>query len=112
MPVFVGCVTLAAGLALVSAPGRMAGLLGLTGQDAAVRAIGVSDLALVPGLLRGNPRWPWMLCRSVVNLADAAYLRRVAPQASSPKLLRGGAAVLAGLTAVDGAAGLVLRARS
>ena len=109
MPVFVGCVTLAAGAALVVAPRAVTGPLGLDGQDAAVRAIGVSDLVLVPGLLRGSPRWPWMIGRAALNLAIAAYLLGVAPQSSSPGVAKGGAAVLAALTAVDGATGLALR---
>jgi hypothetical protein len=84
LPVFVGCVTLAAGAALIAAPGRAAAALGLDGQDAAMRAIGASDLVLVPGLLRGSPRWPWMIGRAAANLAIAAYLHGVAPQSSSP----------------------------
>jgi hypothetical protein len=109
LPVFVGCVTLAAGAALATAPGRLTGPLGLDGQDTAVRAIGVSDLVLVPGLLRGNPRWPGMIGRAALNLALAAYLHGVAPQSSSPGVLKGGARLFVGLTAVDGGAGLALR---
>jgi hypothetical protein len=60
-PVFVGSVTLATGVALAAAPGLLTRRLGLEGHDAAVRAIGVADLVLVPGLLRGEPRWPWMV---------------------------------------------------
>ena len=109
MPVFVGCVTLAIGAALAVAPGRAAEALDLDGQQMALRAIGVSDLLLVPGLLRGSPRWPWMVGRAALNLAIAAYLRGVAPQSSSTGILNGGAGVLVGLTAVDGATGLALR---
>jgi hypothetical protein len=109
MPVFVGWVTLGAGAALTAAPGRVADALGLEGQDAAVRAIGVSDLVLVPGLLRGSPRWPWMVGRAALNLGLAAYLLGVAPQSSSPEVLEGAAGVLVGLTALDGATGLALR---
>ena len=109
LPVFVGCVTLAAGAVLAIAPGRVTGMLGLEGQDTAVRAIGVSDLVLVPGLLRGSPRWPWMVGRAALNLAQAAYLHGVAPQSSSPQMLKGGAGLLLGLTVADGAAGLALR---
>jgi len=108
-PVFVGCVTLAAGTALVAAPGVLTGPLGLPGQDAAVRAIGVSDLVLVPGLLRGRPRWPWMIGRAALNLAVAAYLHGVAPQSSSPEAAKGGAGLFVGLAVMDGAAGLALR---
>ena len=109
MPVFVGCVTLAAGAALVAAPGPVTRLLGLDGQDTAMRAIGLSDLVLVPGLLRGDPRWPWMVGRAALNLGLAAYLHGVAPQSSSPGMLKGGAGLFVGLTAVDGATGLALR---
>jgi hypothetical protein len=109
MPVFVGCVTLAAGVALVAAPRLATGPLGLDGQETAMRAIGASDLVLVPGLLRGNPRWPWMVGRAALNLAVAAYLHGVAPQSSSPGLLKAGAGVFVGPTAVDGATGLALR---
>jgi hypothetical protein len=109
LPVFVGCVTLATGAALAAAPGRVTGPLGLEGQDVAVRAIGVSDLVLVPGLLRGRPRWPWMIGRAALNLAMAAYLHGVAPQSSSPEVAKGGAGLLVGLTVMDGATGLALR---
>ncbi|HEX2416345.1 MAG TPA: hypothetical protein VHJ37_14130 [Thermoleophilaceae bacterium] len=109
MPVFVGWVTLGAGATLTAAPGRVAGALGLEGQEAAVRAIGLSDLVLVPGLLRGSPRWPWMVGRAALNLGQAAYLLGVAPQSSAPEMLKGAAGVLAGLTVLDGATGLALR---
>jgi hypothetical protein len=109
MPTFVGCVTAVAGAALIAAPGRAADALGLDGQDAAMRAIGASDLVLVPGLLRGSPRWPWMVGRAALNLGLAAYLHGVAPQASSPELLKRGAGLFVGLTVVDGATGLALR---
>ena len=109
LPVFVGCVTLGAGAVLAAAPGRLTGPLGLDGRDAAVRAIGAADLVLVPGLLGGRPRWPWMLGRAALNVAQAAWMHRMAPQSSSPRVMRGGAALLLGLTAVDGATGLALR---
>ena len=109
MPRFVGGVTLVAGAALVAAPGRVTAPLGLGGQEPAMRAIGLSDLVLVPGLLAGRPRWPWMVGRAALNLAVAAYLHGVAAQSSSPAVLRGGAGVFAGLTVVDGATGLALR---
>lgn len=108
-PAFVGWVTLGAGAALVAAPGRVSRPLGLDGQDTALRAIGLSDLVLVPGLLRGRPRWPWMAGRAALNLGLVAYLHGVAPQSSSPERLRAGAALFAGLTAVDGATALALR---
>jgi hypothetical protein len=109
MPVFVGCVTLAAGAALAVSPRLLTDRLGLDGQDAAVRALGAADLVLVPGLLRGRPRWPWMFGRAALNLAQAAYLYGVAPQSASPQLAKGGAGVLVSLTAADAATGLALR---
>ncbi len=109
VPVFVGCVTLAAGAALLVAPGRLSGPLGLHGQETALRAIGLSDLVLVPGLLRGSPRWPWMAGRAAFNVALAAYLHGVAPQSASPRSLKTGAALFVGLTVVDGATAVALR---
>jgi len=110
MPAFVGCATLAIGGALVVAPGRLTGPLGLDGQETAVRALGLSDLVLVPGLLRGRPRWPWMIGRAALNLAMGAYLLGAAKQLSSSAVANAGAGALLGLTAVDGATGLALRA--
>ena len=79
-PEFVGWATLAAGAALVAAPGLTARPLGLDeSSHAALRAIGAADLALVPGLLRGNPKWPWMTARAALNLAQAASMLALAP---------------------------------
>ena len=77
-----GWATLVIGTALVVAPRRASRPLGLEGHDVAVRVIGVSDLVLVPGLLRGSPRWPWMTARAAFNLGDAVYLLgpRAAPR--------------------------------
>jgi hypothetical protein len=109
MPTLVGCVTLAAGLALIAAPRLATGPLGLEGQETAMRAIGVSDLVLVPGLLRGSPRWPWMVGRAALNVVVAGYLHGVASQSSEPGLVRGGAGAFVALTALDGATALALR---
>jgi hypothetical protein len=101
MAAIAGWATLAIGTALVVAPRRTSRPLGLEGREVAVRVIGVSDLVLVPGLLRGNPRWPWMAARAVFNLGDAVYLLRARA--------RTGAAVMAALTAIDGATAYQLR---
>ena len=108
-PLFVGCVTSVAGTVLVAAPDRVCDRLGLEGQRRAMRALGVSDLVLVPGLLRGRPRWPWMLGRAALNVAQAGYLHRMAPRSAAPTALGRGAALLLGLTVVDGATTLALR---
>ena len=101
MPGMVGYVTLAAGVALVVRPELATGPLRLEDQATAMRLVGLSDLVLVPGLLRGEPRWPWMAARAALNLMDAAYLRLVGH--------RRGAALFVGLTAVDGFTALALR---
>ena len=109
MPLVAGWVTLVAGTGLVLDPGRAARALGLEGQDTALRAVGAADLVLVPGLLRGSPRWPWMVGRAALNIGQAAYLLGVARQSSSPELVNGAAGVLLCLTAIDAAAGMSLR---
>ena len=111
MAVFAGYATLVIGASLVLAPRRTTGPLGLDGEEAAFRAIGVSDLVLVPGLLRGNPRWPWMMARAAFNVGDAVFLARAARRSSSPGMVWAGAAVLAALTAIDGSTAFELRRR-
>ena len=106
MPQFVGAVTLVAGAALIVAPSATAGPLGLK-DHTALRLIGLSDLVLVPGLLKGKA--PFMIGRAALNLAQAAYLLGAAPKSSAAKA---GAAMLIGLTVVDGATGLALSRRS
>ena len=68
----VGVATTVIGGVLIAAPGRVAPVIGLTDSRAA-RIIGLSDLALVPGLLRGRPRWPWLAARVVLNGLIVAY---------------------------------------
>jgi hypothetical protein len=96
MPTFVGLTTLVIGAALVAMPEPAAQALGL--DPNAMRLIGLSDLVLVPGLLKGEPRWPWMIARASANLAVAAHLH---PHPLSKVML--------GLTLADGGTGLALR---
>ena len=103
MPVVVGGITLVAGAALIAAPQLATRPLGLEGQETAMRLIGASDHVLVPGRLRGRPRWPFMVGRAALNLGVAAYLRAVDA--------RGLSAAFVGLTAVDGATAVALRRR-
>ena len=108
LPLITGGVTLATGVALAVAPRLVTGPFGLDGQEAAVRAIGASDLLLVPGLLAGRPRWPWMVARAAFDVPVAAWLHAVAGRSSSPKALEVAACALAGLVLVDGATALAL----
>jgi len=109
MPAIVGAITAGFGVALVAAPRLGTEPLGLEDQETAMRAIGASDLLLVPGLLRGEPRWPWMIGRAAANLAVAAYLHGVADRSTKPDVVRAGCATFLGLTVIDGATGLALR---
>lgn len=69
---WVGVATLLIGGALAVAPVRVGSVMGLTDPRGA-RIVGLADLALVPGLIRGRPVWPWVAARCSLNLAIAAY---------------------------------------
>jgi hypothetical protein len=73
----VGVVTTAIGGVLLAAPNRAGPLMGLDDPRAA-RLVGLADLALVPGLLRGRPRWPWLAARVGLNLTIIGYAIRTA----------------------------------
>ena len=60
-----------------------------------MRAIGIADLALVPGLLIGRPRWPWVAARAGLNLMIAAYLIGSRPHGGTPRPLAASAALIA-----------------
>jgi hypothetical protein len=68
----VGVVTSAIGAALTVAPNRAGPLMGIE-DPLAARLVGLADLALVPGLLRGRPRWPWLTARVGLNVAIIGY---------------------------------------
>jgi hypothetical protein len=68
----VGVITTVIGGALTAAPARVGPLVGLTSSQASL-VVGVADLALVPGLLRGKPRWPWLAARAGLNVAIICY---------------------------------------
>jgi hypothetical protein len=69
----VGVTTLVIGIVLLVAPSKASHLLRLGDHPAALRIIGASDLALVPGLLAGRHRSRWMTARAGFNVAIAAY---------------------------------------
>lgn len=68
----VGVITTVVGGTLASAPARVGPLTGVADPRAA-RVIGLADLALVPGLIRGRPRWPWLAARAGLNLMIVGY---------------------------------------
>ncbi len=68
----VGVITSVIGGALTLAPGRVGPLVGVDSPQAAL-VVGLADLALVPGLLRGRPRWPWLAARAGLNVAILSY---------------------------------------
>jgi hypothetical protein len=68
----IGLITTAIGSMLTFAPARVGPLMGLT-DPCAARVVGLTDLALVPGLLRGRPRWAWLSARAGLNLVIVGY---------------------------------------
>jgi hypothetical protein len=68
----VGVITTVIGGALTLAPVRVGSAVGLTSPQVAL-VVGLADLALVPGLLRGQPRWPWLAARAGLNVAIIGY---------------------------------------
>ncbi|TQL68632.1 hypothetical protein FB381_2528 [Nocardioides albertanoniae] len=74
----VGMATLPIGAAILLAPDRVGRALMLGDHPVALRVIGAADLALVPGLLAGRRRLPWMAARAGLNVAIAAYCLHLA----------------------------------
>lgn len=105
----VGVATTVIGGALALAPGRVGPLAGLT-EARATRLIGLADLALVPGLLAGRPRWPWMAARAGLNVAIAAYAIGLSGRDDAAGRARAGGIALLAITAADAAVTLQLRA--
>jgi hypothetical protein len=64
-------VSLGLGVALLLAPGLVARVLGVAPDRRLLRAIGLVDLVLAPGLWFGRPRWPWLTARALSNPAIA-----------------------------------------
>lgn len=100
VPQFVGVVTLGAGVALLAAPRPVARAAHLGDRPTLARVIGVMDLVLVPGLLRGRPRWPWMLARAAFNVPVAAAYWAQADRAGDT-FARAGTIAMLGLSAMD-----------
>ncbi len=100
----VGTATLAIGATLLGFTDRASSAAGLHDRRA-TQAIAIADLALVPGLLLGRPRWPWMAARGALNLVIAT---RLATAGTVRARVIAGA--LIGLTVGDTAVAATLRA--
>ena len=110
VPKFIAQLTLVAGAGLVFAPQLAAGLLGLgDDQHMAIRAVGLADLVLVPGLWRDAKPAPWMAGRCALSLGQGAYFDGVAAQSSRPGLVRATGRLLYSLSAADFATAIMLR---
>lgn len=107
-----GLVSLVLGTALTVAPVRSAALLGLGGTPTTGRFIGLLDVVLAPGLLRGRPRWPWMVGRTAVNLLVARTYAVERHRSGGDLRARGGVVAMSVLTLVDGGVAVALRRRS
>ena len=96
----IGVITAIAGSALLVAPDTVGRLIGLDNPSIA-RAIGVADLSLVPGLVAGRPRWPWVIARAALNLPMAAVCLRDAGSTSRRRNARAFATAMLTATTSD-----------
>ncbi len=95
-----GLFTAVAGTALLGTPERLGPLIGLTGKRDA-QLVGALDLALVPGLLFGRPRWPWLAARAASNLVTVGFVLRRGTDDRSRRNARVFSAALALATVTD-----------
>ncbi|WP_328530814.1 hypothetical protein OG984_06670 [Nocardioides sp. NBC_00368] len=104
----VGMATLPIGAAILLKPEWVGRTLKLGDHPVALRVIGAADLALVPGLLNGRRRLPWMAARAGLNVAIAAYCAHLARSEGTigPKVA---ASALVFATAADARTILALR---
>jgi hypothetical protein len=101
VPKLIARMTLVAGGALLVSPRTFTKPLGLDDQQLAIRALGLADLMLVPGLHSGNSPAAWMTARGALSLAQGAYLSGVAPRAANSRVAKLGAFTLFGLSIAD-----------
>ena len=69
-----GWVSVGAGLALVAAPGSLMKALGLGDRPNLGRILGVRDLVLGTGLLRGQNTAAWCRARGIADALDVALI--------------------------------------
>jgi len=60
-------VSLVLGSVLLIAPEAVGRALGVDSGRRVLRAIGLVDLGLAPGLYLGRPQWPWPVARAASN---------------------------------------------
>lgn len=109
---FVGVGSGAIGIALGIAPRRANAFLGLH-SEAAIRAIGLADAVLAPGLIWGEPRGAYVVGRAALNLGIAGYLMRSRTQSRYPRRPTAASLALAAVTTADTRMALTLgRTRS
>lgn len=85
----IGVSTGVIGAALFSAPVSVGARVWIASPSSA-RVLGAVDLVMVPGLVAGRPRWPWMAARVIANLATAAWYQRIGhatPGRPGPKVV-------------------------
>ncbi len=109
VPKIVAAITLVAGVALAAAPQVATGPLGVVDDARGIRAVGVADLLLVPGLASGSAPSAWMTGRCAVSLMQATFVDGAVGRSSRPGAARAAAAVLFGLALMDGITALQLR---
>ena len=103
-----GVITLTLGTALLVAPRRIGDVVGVR-AGRSLRGIGLLDVVIAVGRLRGRPRWPWLAARAAANPPTAAYLA-VLGRRSGAKAPLAIAAFLLGATVADARAVRVLHA--
>jgi hypothetical protein len=90
------------GLVLLAFAGRVCRLMRLPGRTRLVRALGVRDVLIGLGVVRGRHRLPWLWARSLSDALDTAYLWKTVRQRPHDSSRRALLAVGGlGLTLVD-----------
>lgn len=81
----IGWVSIGVGLALVVAPTQMTKGFGMGARPNLGRFLGVRDLVLGAGLLRGESLAPWLQARAISDAGDAALLIGGAASGAFPR---------------------------
>lgn len=101
VPKIVAAITLVAGAALTAAPRVGTDALGLDGDTRGMRAVGLADLLLVPGLASGGTPSAWMTGRCAVSVMQAAFLDGAVARSSRPGATRALSVLLVGFAVAD-----------